>query len=126
MIFLRLKHQTNRSNRNITSRNAHEQSIRQNAHLNHYRRHNYLRQQHRSNTVNINPNVLNLNRVTNLTTSLNSVDFVRSITINERLASIGGLFGAISIIITGGLLYAIFTSNSEDKVSVGDTSCAPP
>jgi hypothetical protein len=31
------------------------------------------------------------------------------------LASIGGLFGALSIIITGALLYAIFTARTEDK-----------
>lgn len=37
------------------------------------------------------------------------------VSINENLASIGGLFGAISIIITGFLLYAIFTAKSEDK-----------
>jgi hypothetical protein len=39
----------------------------------------------------------------------------RNLNINDRLASIGGLFGAISIIITGALLYAIFTAKSEDK-----------
>jgi len=39
----------------------------------------------------------------------------RRISLNERLASIGGLFGALSIIITGALLYAIFTARSEDK-----------
>ncbi len=39
----------------------------------------------------------------------------RAITINERLASIGGLFGAFSIIVTGALLYAIFTAKPEDK-----------
>ena len=37
------------------------------------------------------------------------------VSLNEKLASIGGLFGAISIIITGALLYAIFTAKSEDK-----------
>lgn len=45
-------------------------------------------------------------------TRLNTIN---RLTINERLASIGGLFGALSIIITGGLLYAIFTAKSEDK-----------
>ena len=35
--------------------------------------------------------------------------------LNERLTSIGGLFGAMSIIITGALLYAIFTAKSQDK-----------
>lgn len=39
----------------------------------------------------------------------------RRISLNERLASIGGLFGALSIIITGALLYAIFTARTEDK-----------
>lgn len=47
--------------------------------------------------------------------SISSLEFLRSITINERLASIGGLFGALSIIITGALLYAIFTAKSKDK-----------
>ena len=115
MIFLRLKHQT-RANRHVAARNTHEHSNhRHNVHLNHYRRHNYLRQQHRPNTISMSPNDLHLSRVPHLTASLSSIDFVRSITINERLASIGGLFGAVSIIITGGLLYAIFTTNSEDK-----------
>jgi hypothetical protein len=40
---------------------------------------------------------------------------VRTISINERLASIGGLFGAFSILLTGALLYAIFTAKQEDK-----------
>jgi hypothetical protein len=48
----------------------------------------------------------------NPTTSINTTRTINS-NINERLTSIGGFFGAISIIITGGLLYAIFTTNSN-------------
>jgi hypothetical protein len=47
--------------------------------------------------------------------SNNSIDYARSSSINEKLASIGGVFGIISIIVTAVLLYAIFTSQSEDK-----------
>lgn len=35
--------------------------------------------------------------------------------LNQRLTSIGGLFATLSIIITGALLYAIFTAKSQDK-----------
>jgi len=35
--------------------------------------------------------------------------------LNEKLASIGGLFGAVNIIITGALLYSIFTAKPEEK-----------
>ena len=38
-----------------------------------------------------------------------------SSSVNERLASVGGLLSALSIIISGALLYAIFTVKSEDK-----------
>jgi hypothetical protein len=38
-----------------------------------------------------------------------------SSSLNEKLASIGGLFGLVSIIVTAVLLYAIFTSESQDK-----------
>ena len=40
---------------------------------------------------------------------------VRSIALNEKLASIGGLFGAVNIMITGFLLYCIFTAKQDDK-----------
>lgn len=50
-----------------------------------------------------------------LARSTSSVLLVRSKTLNERLASIGGLFGALSIITTAALLYAIFTAKTEDK-----------
>ncbi|CAF0702815.1 unnamed protein product [Brachionus calyciflorus] len=56
-----------------------------------------------------------LTRRRRLNNSARSMDFIRSITLNERLASIGGLFGALSIIITGALLYAIFTAKTQDK-----------
>lgn len=45
----------------------------------------------------------------------NSLRRQNSVVINERLASIGGLFGALSIIITGALLYGIFTAKSSEK-----------
>ena len=40
---------------------------------------------------------------------------VRSIALNEKLASIGGLFGAVNIMITGFLLYCIFTAKQDEK-----------
>lgn len=51
----------------------------------------------------------------NNSNSLRRQDSSRSVVINERLASIGGLFGALSIIITGALLYGIFTAKSSEK-----------
>jgi hypothetical protein len=45
---------------------------------------------------------------------VNSVYSTRA-NVNERLASMGGLFGFLSIVVTGALLYAIFTAKSEDK-----------
>lgn len=68
-----------------------------------------------SSLANSNSNLNTSHNRNSLNTSLNSIEFIRSITINERLASIGGLFGALSIIITGALLYAIFTAKTEDK-----------
>lgn len=42
-------------------------------------------------------------------------DSSHRMSMNEKLASIGGLFGLLSLVITGILLYAIFTSKSQDK-----------
>lgn len=58
---------------------------------------------------------LTLSNQRRLTRSTSSILLVRSKTLNERLASIGGLFGALSIITTAALLYAIFTAKSQDK-----------
>ena len=44
-----------------------------------------------------------------------NIPHTQSVAINEKLASVGGLFGALSIIITGALLYGIFTAKSSDK-----------
>lgn len=126
MIFLRQKHYGNNS-RSLSRhhrRVAHNSSrnINRNHHSHNSNRTNsrVLDRSHSSPTViplnSQHPNSLNnLSRRPNLTGSISSLDFLRSITINERLASIGGLFGALSIIITGALLYAIFTAKSTDK-----------
>jgi hypothetical protein len=45
---------------------------------------------------------------------INSIYSTRA-NVNERLTSMGGLFGFLSIVVTGALLYAIFTAKSEDK-----------
>jgi hypothetical protein len=45
----------------------------------------------------------------------NAINNSSSHIFNERLASVTGLFGVLSIVITGALLYAIFTVKSEDK-----------
>jgi hypothetical protein len=39
----------------------------------------------------------------------------RSVSLNEKLASIGGVFGIVNIFLTGILLYAIFTSKSGER-----------
>ena len=93
MIFLRLK-SYNTPRCNLTNSTLTQSS--QPAYLlNHYRRCHPSR-------VRRNP-----------TTSTNATTGTTNSNINERLTSIGGFFGAISIIITGGLLYAIFTTNSN-------------
>lgn len=40
---------------------------------------------------------------------------VRSVLLNEKLASIGGLFGAVNIMVTGALLYSVFTAKPEQR-----------
>ena len=51
--------------------------------------------------------------------SSNSFDYAArattTLSMNEKLASIGGLLGLLSIVVTGLLLYAIFTTKSQDK-----------
>jgi hypothetical protein len=74
-------------------------------------------------TTNINNtnSAINVNSTQTSTNNSNinsnqNINYTRSVKINERLASIGGLFGVLSIVITGALLYAIFTANNEDKL----------
>lgn len=74
-----------------------------------------------NNTPSASTNVNNANSSQTSTNNPNinstqNLNYIRSVTINERLASIGGLFGVLSIVITGALLYAIFTANNEDKL----------
>ena len=48
-------------------------------------------------------------------TNTNDNRTAASLRFNQRLTSVGGLFATLSIIITGALLYAIFTAKSQDK-----------
>lgn len=108
MIFLRQKHYSNSRGNSNTPRNH---NINRNNRAT--RNHNQRASRNANNSSNAVSNS-NTNR-RSLASSLTSLDFMRTITVNERLASIGGLFGALSIIITGALLYAIFTAKSQDK-----------
>ncbi len=101
MIFLRQK-QFN------TPRIVNGHRERSRSHLQRHLRHQQIVRQ---NAIDLNSN---RSRQRNLTRSQND-EVRRSIALNERLASIGGLFGAINIIITGALLYSIFTAKPEDK-----------
>lgn len=113
MIFLRQKHYTNNrpSSRTLHSNRHHRSNRTSRGHHTHPRV-----PVARPPTVSLN-NITNISHLArrNVSSSMTSIDFIRSITVNERLASIGGLFGALSIIITGALLYAIFTAKSQDK-----------
>ena len=82
------------------------------------RRNRSNRQQRRPIQLSRPPNLIENSSLSNsrrLARSTSSILLVRSKTLNERLASIGGLLGALSIITTAALLYAIFTAKSQDK-----------
>jgi hypothetical protein len=119
MIFLRQTSYTNSNPNSSSNLNRHERNrshLRSaNANRNRPNRpnnQNYLLNASRPSPATIQPNLGNLT-----TTNQNSTnrELIRSVKINERLASIGGLFGVLSIIITGALLYALFTGKSEDR-----------
>jgi hypothetical protein len=101
MIFIRQKHFLNpqqthrsRSRAHHQRRLQHQQILRQSI-LNNT---NSSNQQHRTRET-ISPH--------------GNTYFLKSIALNEKLASFGGLFGAVNIIITGFLLYYIFISKPE-------------
>lgn len=114
MIFLRQKHYGNSNN---SSRSSSHGGARRSASartLSTSSRTNRAAGQHATIATTRSEACLNRNQSTT-NSDVTSMDYLRSITINERLASIGGLFGALSIIITGALLYAIFTAKSSEK-----------
>ena len=92
MIFLRLKNYNNNSSVNSLH------------YLNHYRR-------PRRRRLPRPPSTSFTNNHLHVCSSLFNIDY----TLNERLANIGCLFGAVSIIITTCLLYLIFTTTSNNE-----------
>jgi hypothetical protein len=130
MIFLRQKHFSNNNyrtrNLNRNNNNTNNNNTRQQTNTNSNRTFNRYQTTRPTSTNSApfsHPNLIRLANpaYTTATTSSNnnysnsSNSYLRSATINERLASIGGLFGVLSIVITGALLYAIFTARDEDK-----------
>lgn len=125
MIFLRQTSYTNNNANNSSNLNRHERNRNHlrsaNANRNRPNRHN--NQNHlfnssfnRPSPATIQPNGQpNLGELATSNHSSTNRELIRSVKINERLASIGGLFGILSIIITGALLYALFTGKSEDR-----------
>ena len=108
MIFLRQSHYSNPRiyNSHRTRSHSRHNNGRQYQNSHHYNPNRIQGAQNVSCSNNPNPNSVHL---------YNRADLIRSITLNERLASVGGLFGALSILITGALLYFIFTARPEDK-----------
>lgn len=104
MIFLRQKQFNNP--RNLSS------------HRSRSRTHNQRQLQHlqitRQNIIYLNHNN-NRPRRTTRSNNTQHDEIIRSVALNEKLASIGGLFGAVNIIITGALLYSIFTAKPEER-----------
>lgn len=114
MIFLRQKHYGNNNNRRTSQNHGHGRRTASARTLSTSSRTNRASHYPNNNSTSRSEACLHRAQSTNHS-DVTSIEYLRSITINERLASIGGLFGALSIIITGALLYAIFTAKSSEK-----------